>query len=410
MDINAELVQKPKLAVLSSRFPYPLEKGDKLRLYYQIKGLSAYFDIYLFAIGDNKLRKGDIEHLLPFTTEIHFFRLDPFTRMKGVVQGVFTGVPFQVSYFYNKKIHQRIQYLLTEIQPDHLYCQLARMALYTFDLPYTKTLDYMDAFGVGMERRSRVANGIFIWIYRREAGLMKKFEENLLSRFDNHAIISLQDKNCIRDQKGIGNISVLPNGIDKSFFCEEPKEKLFDIVFVGNMGYLPNIEAAEFLVNQILPKLPVKTRVLIAGARPHKRVLNLQRENVTIGGWYDDIREAYLSAKIFVAPLWSGTGQQNKILEAMGLGMACVTTTSVNNAIDAADGINILLADDVTSFTDRIKNLLSSEYSVFNIGKQAKKFVEKNYNWEINNQKLALLLKHNNRNTYESGHNHERYA
>lgn len=372
---------KPKLAVLTSRFPYPLEKGDKLRAYHQMKYLSVHYDVYLFSIGDAEKSKEDFEKLSEFVKEIHFFRLDEFSRLVSVALGVFSELPLQVMYFHNKKIQEKIKEILMEIEPDHVYCQLARMALYAVKLPYPKTLDYMDAFGVGMDRRANVAKGILSGFYKHEAERMKSFENRLLKTFENHVIISRQDADCIAPRVEPKKIHVIPNGIDETFFEEISVEKKYTLVFVGNMGYLPNIEAAEFLVKEILPLLPETVNLLIAGARPHKRVVSLKNDRVCIGGWYTDIRQAYLSAKIFVAPIWSGTGQQNKILEAMALGLPCVTTTAVNNAILADEGVNILLADDVSTFIKRINQLIFDENAIFNMGQKAKKFVKQNYSW-----------------------------
>ncbi|MFZ1703522.1 MAG: glycosyltransferase, partial [Saprospiraceae bacterium] len=180
--------------------------------------------------------------------------------------------------------------------------------------------------------------------------------------------------------------------IDPSFFIVPQVKKIFDLVFVGNMGYLPNIEAAEFIVAHIMPLLPLETTLLLAGARPDVRVQKLKSPKVHVSGWFEDIREAYASAKIFVAPLWSGTGQQNKILEAMALGLPCITTTLVNNAIHATNGVNILLADDVNTFSDKINDLLVSNDAILNIGRQAQIFVKQNYNWEDSVSNLTTIF------------------
>ena len=376
------ITSKRKLAVLTSRFPYPLEKGDKLRIYHQMKSLSGSYDIYLFAIGEAETSKKDFEKLSGFVREIHYFRIDEFSRLVSVARGFFSKWPLQVSYFYRQSIRQKIVEVLQAIEPDHVYCQLARMAIYAEGLPYPKTLDYMDAFGVGMDRRAKVAKGLLAGFYKKEAGRMKSFESRLLKTFDHHVIISQQDAEYIAPREETKKLQVIPNGIDETFFEEINLEKKYTLVFVGNMGYLPNIEAAEFLVRKILPSLPENINLLIAGARPHNRVLVLKSDRVHIGGWFADIREAYLSAEICVAPIWSGTGQQNKILEAMALGLPCITTSLVNNAIMAEHGVNIMLADDVSTFVKAINHLVSDKDAIYNMGQAAKKFVKQNYSWD----------------------------
>ena len=392
---------KPILAVVTSRFPYPLEKGDKLRLFYQLKGLSTFFSIILIAIGESRVEKTFVEKVRTHVDEIHYFRLSPWRRFWNLRHSLFSGLPFQVAYFYDERLRDTIQEIFKDKPVEFIFCQLARMAPYCHEISVPVTLDYMDAFGVGMERRAKVAKGLMKWIYNYESSRMKIYEKHLLHCFHRYAIISEQDKKCIPVQVS-EQIEVLPNGIDESFFTRVDENLAYDLVFVGNMGYLPNIEAAEFLVNKILPLLPKNTTVLIAGARPHPRVMSLKSDNVCIGGWFDDIRKAYCSALIFVAPLWSGTGQQNKILEAMAQGLPCVTTPAVNNAIGAVSGENILLATDVISFVEQINYLLENKSSIFNIGSSAKKFVKQNFSWNDSVFKLKNLIlssdskKHNN--------------
>lgn len=383
---------RPKVAIFASRFPYPLEKGDKLRLFYQLRGLHATCDLYLFAIGEEEISKSDFEHILPFVKEIHFYRLDLFNRILAVLTGFNSGLPWQTLFFYNDDIKKSIGEKLKIINPDHLYCQLARMACYVSDLPYKKTLDYMDAFGVGMERRVKVARWPIKWIYKKESRLMKKYEQKLLSEFDHFTIISDQDCFALTGNLKNDKIIINSNGIDDSFFTYPEKDKIYDLLFVGNMGYLPNIEAAEFLVKKIIPLLPAGINLLIAGARPHRRVLELQSDSVKVGGWYDDIREAYAGAKVFVAPIWSGTGQQNKILEAMAMKLPCITTAVVNNAIRAEDGLQIVLANDEKTFAEKIKKLLDSHETRLYIGSMAKKFVKQNYSWNNNIESLSRIF------------------
>ncbi|MBK8082102.1 MAG: glycosyltransferase [Saprospiraceae bacterium] len=205
-------------------------------------------------------------------------------------------------------------------------------------------------------------------------------------------MISDQDCYALTGKNEQNEIIINPNGVDDSFFNYPKEEKYFDLVFVGNMGYLPNIEAVEFLVNTIMPLLSESINLLIAGARPHQRVLQLASHRVSVGGWYDDIREAYAQAKIFIAPIWSGTGQQNKILEAMAMGLPCITTSVVNNAIRAEDGTEIVLANDAETFSEKIKQLLNSEETILNIGIKAKNFVKQNYSWTTNIDSLSRIF------------------
>lgn len=370
------------------RFPYPLEKGDKLRIFHQLRFLGEKHQVLLVAITDEDISKVHLDIVKSYVNEVKIFKLSKVGRVVSLVKSVFLRLPFQVSYYFDQKIAKRIEGVAKDFNPDHIYCQLTRMSEYAKNLPYTKTLDYMDAFGVGMERRAQVVSGFYSSVYKKESARMKAYETAIYSSFDNHTIISEQDAKEVTNKP----INIIPNGIDTEYFAPIEALKKFDIGFIGNMGYAPNIDAAEYLVKKILPHLDSEVKVIIAGARPDKRVKQLGSSTVTVTGWMDDVRIAYAASQIFVAPLWLGTGQQNKILEAMAMGVPCVTSTAVNNAIGAEIGKEILVADNEEEFAASINKLMNDHELYMGIRGNALTFVQENYSWEQSVDDLSQLM------------------
>lgn len=381
-----------KIVYLTSRFPYPLEKGDKLRAYYQIQSLALDHDVHLVSISDTEIKKSDLEMLRPLTASIHLITITPLERYKSILNAISSGLPYQIAWFYSSYAAEKIHQIATNIKPDHIFCQLPRMAEYAIGLPISKTLDYMDCFGVGMYRRAQVARGIFAPLYRIEATRMIKYEAYIANKFDHLTIISEQDKRQFNFERA-KDICVISNGISPTFF-EYPKNKSpeYDLIFVGNMSYLPNIESVEYLITQVVPLLNNSLKILIAGINPASRIQKLSDKNIVISGWIDDIRSAYANAKIFVAPMWSGTGQQNKILEAMAMGLPCITTSLVNNAIGAKDGTEILLAEDATNFAKAIQKILQDHQLYNTISKNSTHYVRQNFNWNQNSKLLSSIF------------------
>ena len=380
-----------KLLVLCPRFPYPLEKGDKLRIYHQLRFLSKSHEIFLVALTDEPVLANHIEKVKEIVSEMKVFTFKKHRRGISLLKSAISNTPFQVSFYYSSAIHSEIREIANNFQPDHVYCQLTRMSEYAKDLPYPKTLDYMDAFGVGMARRAEVVRGPLSLIYKLEANRMKKYESKIFDFFDHHTVISEQDKAHIVTS-GRKEIVVVRNGIDTEFFIPKESDKTYDIGFVGNMGYPPNVDAAEYLINILKPHLDQKLRYQIAGARPDRRVKLLAGKNVTITGWIEDIRDAYSSCKIFVAPLWSGTGQQNKILEAMAMGIPCVTSSAVNNAIGGTHEKEIMVADTVDEFKMCIKRMLNDVPFYMELKENALMFVRENYSWKQSVETLSDLF------------------
>ncbi|MEM8887820.1 MAG: glycosyltransferase [Bacteroidota bacterium] len=384
-----------KLLILTSRFPYPIEKGDKLRIYHQLKYLAEKHEVHLISISDREIEEEHRQHLESICASIHIFPIGKGGILWSLLKGVFDAWPFQVHYFYRKSIHKKILKIAEELKPDRVYCQLIRMAPYVKGIDASKSLDYMDAFSLGMKRRAKYHSGLKRILFKWEASKLKSFESYIFSDFNSHSIISEQDREALstpyKDQ-----IQLIPNGVDIDFFQPKDKETEYELVFVGNMGYSPNIIAAKYLATQLLPKIQEdlpETRLLLAGARPVKQVLDLAKiEGVSIGGWYEDIRDAYASGKVFVAPLFTGSGQQNKILEAMAMGIPCVSTTIVNKAIGAKAPQDILLGDDLESLAEHCLFLLKNPDHILIQSGYSRRFVEENYAWPQSHKKLEELF------------------
>jgi len=360
-------------------------------MYHQLRFLSKSHEVFLVALSDEVISSDHLEKINEIVSRLVVFTFKKHRRGMSLLKSVFSRDPFQVSFYHSSSIHKKIRQLAEEFQPDHVYCQLTRMSEYAKDLPFPKTLDYMDAFGVGMERRAAVVSLPKSLVYRLEANRMKRYESKIYNFFDHHTVISEQDKRHI-NIRGNNDITVVRNGIDTEFFVPKKVEKVYDIGFVGNMGYPPNVDAAEYLINILKPALNQDLRYLIAGARPDKRVKLLAGKNVTITGWIDDIRQAYSSCKIFVAPLWSGTGQQNKILEAMAMGIPCITSSSVNNAIGAKHNKEILVADTEIEFKECVERLMNDAQFCMDLSENALMFVRNNYSWKQSIETLTNLF------------------
>lgn len=378
-----------------SRFPYPLEKGDKLRAFHQIKGLSEVYDIVLCCMTEHPVTETAYAAVSRYCKAIHLFPLAKPGLLFQAAIAAFTKRPFQVAYFFRYRHYRKIQQLLKAHRPDHIFCQLLRMAEYVKDYHLCpKTIDYMDALSKGMERRITTEPWYKSWFFGTEFRRLVRYERAIFDYFEHKIIISKQDLQYIRHPKR-HDIVVIPNGVDESYFHYPETEKRCDLLFTGNFSYPPNIEAACYLVKEILPLLEqrgYRLSVLLSGADPHARVKALASEKVTVTGWVDDIRQSYAQSRIFVAPMFIGTGLQNKLLEAMAMGLPCVTTSLANNALGAQDCENILLAEQSQEFVEKIVVFLTEIDTFTRISNNGRLFVKEHYSWYYQNNQLITLL------------------
>ncbi len=384
---------RKKLVVFLSRFPYPLEKGDKLRAFHQLVHLSGEFDIYLITVSDREVSPEERQALAPYCSEIHIFRLHRAGIAMRLLARLFSKRPFQTGYFYSPQIRKKTDRLIRAIGPDHIYCQLIRVSEYVKNHHQCpKTLDYMDALSKGMERRIAKAPFYSRWLFRQETQRLRQYERQVFDYFEHHTIISAQDRNYIMHPDR-ANIRCIPNGVDQRFFERPAVSQTHDLVFVGNMSYAPNVEAVHFLSDEILSQRP-DWKLLISGASPAPSVVRIAQHHkkTELTGWVDDIRTSYLRGKVFVAPMLIGTGQQNKLLEAMALGVPCVTTSLANNAIGAENGRSILVADSADDFIRCIEQLLNDTDLYGQISEGGSRHIRAHYRWEDTTALLAGIL------------------
>ncbi len=385
-----------KLFVLVSRVPYPLEKGDKLRAYHLMKELSKEHEITLCCLTDQRVDETAVAHLATFCHTVEVIRLNRVLQLFRLGLALFSSRPFQVHYFYQRKAHKKINKLITASGAEHIYCQLIRCSEYVKNLHHIpKTLDYMDALSKGMERLSKQAVWYLKPFAKAEAERLTRYEHLIFDYFDQHTIISDQDRQLIVNSKR-NSIQIILNGVDLNFFAPTPTEQTVEVVFTGNMSYAPNVNSAEFLANDIMPlvrkRIP-NAKVLIAGANPNAKVKSLASAHVEVSGWLEDIRDAYAKAKVFVAPMRIGTGLQNKLLEAMSMEIPCITSTLANNALKAEVGEEVLIGNSASELADLICELLENQDQRRSLGAKGRAFVKENYSWAAAGAELNALIK-----------------
>lgn len=384
-----------KIFVIVPRAPYPINKGDKLRAYHQIKLLSTKHEIFLFALSDEIVDRNFLNENLPFCKKITICSLSRLQIVANLFKAIFNKLPFQVSYYYSAELKSKIEQEIANLKPDLVFCQLIRTGEYIKDIKGIPTLlDYIDVLSKGLERRLKSANIFLKPLIYLEYKRVLKYEKQMFYRFDKTVIITQNDRELLPFEENT-KVSVIPNGIDVDYFKPIDVQKDYDIIFTGNLSYPPNIQAAIILSEKIIPLCLRKyknLKVLIVGASPSLKVKKLRTENIEIMGWVDDIRNCYARAKIFVAPMQIGTGMQNKLLEAMAMRLPCVTSTLSQQGIQAPVNECLLTGNTPEEFATHICNLLGDENFANKIADNGYRYIKENFNWRTIGDKLEEFV------------------
>ena len=384
-----------RIAVVLTRIPYPLFKGDKLRAYYQIRELSKKHDVYLFCLNDKDDEIQGRQELLKYCKEVCIARNNRISAILRLFFAAFTNKPLQVAFYDSKRNKRLFETFVRKYDIELAYFQFVRIAPFAEGLECARVLDFQDTLSVNMARRAEKSNMFAAWIFRKEAKRLARYESHMFSIFDALTIITDTDRQLLASERK-NEVEVIANGVDRRYFDYPLQEhKKYDLIFSGAMGYKPNIVAAEYLVEKIMPLVWERmkdVKMAIVGGGAPRSVLRLASEKVDIPGWVDDMRTYYCKTRLFVAPMQIGTGLQNKLLEAMAMSVPCITSPLANNALGAKDGHEIFIANSPQQYADYIVKLLNDETLSDTMAKNGRDYVYNNYSWEACCEKLSSVF------------------
>mgnify|MGYP003380820249 CR=1 FL=1 len=377
-----------RILFLTGRLPYPPNRGDRLRAYNFLRVLSQQHQITLLSfIGDNR-EAGLIGPLRQFCEDIQLVHRGQFQSTMTTGLNAWRALPFQSLYYRSSVMQGAVDRLLDRGRFDAVYVHLFRMAQFVAgrSRPY-RILDLTDAISSEVERSLPYRDPKWQLVYRLELPRMRRYERDIVRHFDETWLISNAERQKLLGGKDNSKIHVVPNGVDSARY--RPSGLPIDsprLIFVGHMGVFHNVDAAEYLVREILPRVRAEfpnTSLDLVGAEPAPPVKQLaSTPGVRVLGHVADLNAALNDASIFVAPLRFATGVQNKALEAMAVGLPVVTSTYVNNGLEAEDGRHLLVADKPDQFAAAILTLLKDAQLRRNLGRAGREFVMSQYRWE----------------------------
>jgi sugar transferase (PEP-CTERM/EpsH1 system associated) len=235
---------------------------------------------------------------------------------------------------------------------------------------------------------SEFAGFLMRQVYRRESQRLLEFERRIAMSFDENVLCTPLEQRVFEERIPGASSIVLRNGVDLNYYKPTGAEPWSGhIVFTGIMNYHPNVDACRFFVKEIFPlvrrEFP-RARFTIVGANPTPEVRRLGRTiGVSVTGFVADTRKILRTAAVSVAPLRIARGIQNKVLEALAMGIPVVGTSSAVQGVEGLSGRDYLVGDDAQEFAQGVCSLLRDPESALELGMRGRRFVEETYDWEV---------------------------
>jgi glycosyltransferase involved in cell wall biosynthesis len=212
-------------------------------------------------------------------------------------------------------------------------------------------------------------------------------ERRCARSFGNLITISEQDRNYLLSLAPQAQIHVVPNGIDLDYFAPQPRVPLEPtrLVFVGDMGFSPNVDAMLFFHRSILPRLQLhipNLEVWIVGREPVMAIRRLAKVGpYHITGFVEDTRPDVAPATVVIIPMRLGSGVRNKVLEALAMGKAVVSTRAGAEGIEVDPGEHLLIGDTPEDFANAILGILRDPTIRTRLENKARSRMEERYSW-----------------------------
>jgi glycosyltransferase involved in cell wall biosynthesis len=245
-------------------------------------------------------------------------------------------------------------------------------------------------------------------IYRLEKPRIVRYERWVARTFEESWLISEADRRLLVAACPGANVQVVPNGVDLETFRPLGEAPVpHSLIFVGHLRVFHNVDAARYLVGEILPlirrQVPDCT-VQVVGANPALEVQALaQTPGVSVPGFVEDLNEALNQAEVFVAPLRFAAGVQNKVLEAMAAGRPVVTTGAIADGLGAVPGRDLLTGEDAQALAGEITRLLGDGQLQTALGQAGRQFVQEKYGWHYAVERMAAIEKMLKRGRIQEG-------
>lgn len=375
-----------RILFVSARLPYPPFHGDQVRAFNQLKILGRHHEITLLSFVRGQMTPEAEAALAPFCKKIVTIPQHWRHKVIGCLRGVFSSYPVQTLFHQTRAMAAAVRRELSSDAYDLAHVQLVRMAPYLENVVgIPRIVDLIDALSLNMDRRSRRERGPLALAAAMERDRLTTYERALCSAYDHAIVVSSRDRAAIGD---FDNLHTIPMGMDLDRFPFHAGQRQANtIIFSGNMGYFPNVDAAKWFVYKVLPLVKTRipdVRMKIVGVNPHSDVRRLSQQDpaVTVTGYVDDMYAHLSQAAAAVVPLQAGSGMQIKVIEAMATGTPLVATSFGLGGIDVVAGRHLLVADSPEAFASHVVQLLNDRSLGGTLAYNARQLVEERYTWQ----------------------------
>ena len=356
-----------KILFACHRFPFPPNRGGKIRPFNIIRHLSQKHDVIVASVAHTQEELEEGGGLKEYCAEIYAEVVPEKARWLQAVKALPTATPSSVAYFASSRLCQRINEAARRISFDIVMVHCAFAAQYCLGVSAKfRLMDFGDLDSGKWLDYSKWHSFPLSWGYYLEGSKLRRYEKQIAAAFDYCTLTTQGELEEFTKLKVDRPHNVIPNGVDGTYFHPNggPAQAKPVVIFLGRMDYYPNIDAVLYFTESVFPIIRAAVpgvEFRIIGSNPSPAVQRLADvPGVVVTGHVPDVRPFLKDAVVSVAPLRMAHGTQNKILESMAMGLPVVTTPEAAKGIQATPGEHILVAGEPDRFAGQVLEILAN--------------------------------------------------
>lgn len=381
---------KKRVLVAAPYLPFPLSHGGAVRMYNLMRRAAPDHDLVLITFADELATPP--KELLEICVEIVT------VKRVGSHMRVSTGRPDVVEEFASPAFRAAIQMMVRKWKPAIAQLEFTQIAQYVADCAPAKTI--LVEHDITLDLYAQLLKDREDWETRYQYDRWVRFEKDVWRKFDAVVAMSEKDRQSIEGARAVA----IMNGVDLERFqpsAQEPENSR--LLFIGSFGHLPNIMALEFFLRDVWPLIASRRPTLhVIAGRGYRYFLDHYKDRITIDleqsgieveDFVSDVRPAYRQAAIVLAPLVASAGTNIKIMEAMAMGKAIVSTPAGINGLALLSGKDVLVADGGEAMAKTICELIDHPDRRAVLEREARATAVRDYDWDAIAEEQKRLYK-----------------
>lgn len=381
-----------KILWVKTDFLHPTDRGGQIRTLETLRRLHLAHEIHYVAYDNPKQPEG-LQRSAEYATRAYpINRLIPRRNSPAffaqLTRNLFSPLPLAVGRYASPEMRAQIAALLAAHNFDSIVCDFLSVAPNFPDLSRAVLFQHNVETMIWGRHAQHAQGKLRRAYFKVQANRMFKCERDACQSAAHTIAVSRNDADQMRKLFGISNVSEIATGVDLDYFRRpNPTPPTGDLVFVGAMDWLPNIDGVRYFTSEILPLIRhsrPQTSLVLAGRSPVPEIRALAQTDplIRVTGTVPDIRPYLWDASVSIVPLRIGGGTRLKIYEAMAAGTPVVATTVGAEGLAVENNEHIQLADDPESFAARCLELLDDQALNRSLSSAALDLVASHFSWE----------------------------